>query len=104
MSRFIVVKKNELILYTILIVTVLCICITLIPMLRSSTAFSYNNSTLTSNDKYDLNGDGSLDSIITSEKNNNYFFKVKSPNEEYILKDDFQGTYVFYLKSWQKID
>lgn len=91
MSRFIVIKRKDIILYSLLTILFLFVWIVLITTLRSNYTFSQVNEAINSNDKYDLNGDGLSENLIQYKNGNYYSFEIKTPTSNYKLKDYYDN-------------
>ena len=88
MSKFIVVKKNDLFLY-------LLISILLLVLLYSSISYSFQRYTTLSTssnafkeniNKYDLDGDGNVDDIEFSTNSKGYLINIKTHTGNFLLE------------------
>ena len=87
MSRFIVIKRKDIILYSLLILLILFVWVVLITTLRSNSTFHEIKEAIKPSEKYDLNGDGLTENVIEIINNNYYSYVIKTTSANYKLKD-----------------
>ncbi len=93
MSKFIVVKKNDLFLYLLISILFLVILYSSISYTfqRYTTLSRSTNTFKESINKYDLDGDGTLDDIEFSTNSKGYLINIKTTSGNFLLESSDYG-------------
>lgn len=92
MSKFIVIKKNNIFIIFIILILILTFTYSTVSYaFKSYTTLSSTSNTLSTKGKYDLDGDGLIDDITFSANNISYLIKIKTASAEYLLESKKYG-------------